>query len=342
VPLPRPAAPGLSRRGFLLAMFAGVTAAAGGCTVARPRVDQGISPSPASPRPSGSPRPSPAPTFPGAAAAAEREQAVADLCAALLARGEKINADGRRRLRSVRDGHDAHAAALRSPDPLARPAGPVPDRDPDAAAALRGLSVPAALALLVRRERSLARRHRASAASAQGPTALLWGSLTVAAEAYGRTLDGGGPAVARVPEPAPIPLLSEVEAPQTLVAQLHAVVYGYQLALGQLTGRPAARARSGLRDVHGLRDSLVAALTARSAPVPVAEPAYVPSPEVRDAATATELLRRIETALLPFCGIWLAAAGPADGPEALAALSDTARRGAGWGARPGVWPGWPD
>ena len=44
-------------------------------------------------------------------------------------------------------------------------------------------------------------------------------------------------------------MLSDVEAVQELVAQLHAIVYGYQLAIGQLpvvsSGTPARFASCG-------------------------------------------------------------------------------------------------
>ena len=42
---------------------------------------------------------------------------------------------------------------------------------------------------------------------------------------------------------APMPVLSDVRAEQQLVAQLHAVVYGYQLALGRLDRLPSRHRR---------------------------------------------------------------------------------------------------
>lgn len=339
--------PGFGRRALLLGGLGLLTTAATGCTLADPRVNGATRRSRPTTSPSESERPSSRPAFAGAADAALREQALADLCAALLdgPRADDLDADQRRRLASVRNAHDRHAAALRSPEPTLRPGGPAPTRDKDAAGRLEDLSLPRSLALLGRREADVAERHRATAGATTGLAALLWGSLAVAAGAYGRTLDGEGPAVARAGVAVAVPVLTDVEAMQALVGQSHAMVYGHQLALGQLPvgSRSQRRGLAGLRAARVLRDQLTAALTRRSAPVPVPEPAYVPSTPVRDVATAGKLLRQMETALLPFCGVWLAAAAtPADVERAVRALAATEERAAGWGAPPRVWPGWPD
>ena len=75
-------------------------------------------------------------------------------------------------------------------------------------------------------------------------------------------------------------------AEQEMVRQLHAVIYGYQLALGRLTGTRRDTAAAELRRHRILRDRLIARLLNRQADVPVAEPAYVPSTNPRNAATA--------------------------------------------------------
>ncbi|MFP5283413.1 MAG: DUF4439 domain-containing protein, partial [Actinomycetes bacterium] len=311
---PRPGArPGLSRRGFLGGGLAAAAALAG-CSVRDPRVDEGP-PTPASTRAASIPAPSipgpPNPAFAGAAEAADREQALADLCAALLRvpSADDLDRTQRRRLASVRDAHDRHAAALRSPDPTVRADGPVPARDPEAAEAMRDRTPARALALLVRRERDLAERHRSAAVAATAVPALVWGSLSVAAGAYARTLAEDGPAVGAAASSVSVPVLSDVAAMQELVRQLHAVVYGYQLALGRLPVRSGryARGRRGLAGARDLRDRLAAILARRSAAVPVPEAAYVPAVQPRTAATATELIRRMEVALLAFAGLWVAA-----------------------------------
>jgi len=49
----------------------------------------------------------------------------------------------------------------------------------------------------------------------------------------------------------------------------------------------------------------------------------------------------MQTALQPFCGLWLAAAAtPADRQQALTALSNAMKTARSWGAPLGAWPGW--
>ena len=100
-----------------------------------------------------------------------------------------------------------------------------------------------------------------------------------------------------------------------MVAQLHALVYGYQLAIGRLpvAGDRHAQAVAELLQHRIRRDRLIAWLARRSAEVPVPEPAYRPSVEVRaTAASSARLIRTMLVALQPFAGIWLAGAGDAE------------------------------
>ena len=109
-------------------------------------------------------------------------------------------------------------------------------------------------------------------------------------------------------------------AVQEMVRQLHAMVYGYQLAIGKLKvlSKTRPRAERELLSTRVFRDRLIAWLRKRSAEVPAAEPAYVPSVVPRNAATAGKLIMRMHTALQPFCGLWLAAAeSHADRTQAL-------------------------
>jgi hypothetical protein len=325
-----------------------------GCTRTDPPsadapIDRAGSPRPSAPTPttvgasSASTSP-PAPGFPGGARAARLEQAQADLCHAILTGYRKrLTKNQRRLLRSLRDAHDQHAAALREPDPTLRPTGSVPTRHPEVTEDVADRKLGRNLTLLIRGERALADQHRATAVGVSGPPALLWGSLSVAAGSYAAALDGrpAGSVVATPTEPTPMPLLSDVAAMQALLSQLHAVAYGYQLALGQL---PAASRRhrdglAGLGSVRRLRDQLTAALVKRSARVPIAEPAYVPSVQPESADSAAGLMQRMEVALLPFVGSWLAAARRPDRRPALDALSETAERATTWGAVPQSWPG---
>ena len=82
------------------------------------------------------------------------------------------------------------------------------------------------------------------------------------------------------------------------------------------------RAFGRLREHRILLDWLTTALVARSAQVPAAEPAYVPSVNPRSDATAARLIVSMEIALAPFCGLWLAAA---NNPERARAFSTLCR-----------------
>lgn len=347
MPPPRLRCPrALGRREFLLGGLTAL-AALGGCSPADPSVD--APPATPTPTPTTPARTSirsrkPAPGFPGAAEAARAEQALADLCGALLSeRRDQLRRSEQRRLASIRDAHDRHAATLRSPEPIARPEGAIPERDPGATTRVQDLGLRRSLAAVITRERKLAASHRHVAVGASGSAAVLWGSLSVAAGTYAHALEHSGEAVSRPGAAAPLPVLSDVAAMQALVEQLHAVVYGYQLALGRLPvgSRDYERGRQGLHDARALRDRLSADLARRSAAVPVPAPAYVSPVRLRGAASAAKLGQQMELALLPFCGLTLAAATtPADRAAALEALSDTADRAAAWGAAPQVWPGW--
>jgi hypothetical protein len=89
------------------------------------------------------------------------------------------------------------------------------------------------------------------------------------------------------------------------------------------------------------RDRLIAWLRRRSAEVPAAEPAYVPSVVPRNQATAEKLIMQMQTALQAFCGLWLAAAASrADRQQALSALSGAVKTARSWGAPLAAWPGW--
>ncbi|HEY9468020.1 MAG TPA: DUF4439 domain-containing protein, partial [Propionibacteriaceae bacterium] len=75
--------------------------------------------------------------------------------------------------------------------------------------------------------------------------------------------------------------------------------------------------------------------------VPAAEPAYVPSVVPRNQATAGKLIMQMQTALQPFCGLWLvAAASRADRQQAFTALAAAVKTARSWGAPLSAWPGW--
>lgn len=324
-----------------VALLPGLT----GCTPSDPRIDA-VSPAPSGhlnrttpPSPSS---PASAPVTPGTDETAASEQALADLAAAILAGPprSKLTTAQRRTLTAVRDGHRQHAAALRSPATSAgTPGSPSPG--------LAKLSVKKSLLLLAGREQQQAGRLRRGALAADGGDALLRGSMMVAATGYAGALRGRRE-VASVASARPGPAtaaVSDVAALQSVVRQLHALVYGYQVALGQLSASspPGRRALAALAARRGLRDRLAQILLDRSAAVPAAAGAYVPLVQPTTAHKSQVLIRRMETAFEPFCGLWLASAARADDRRlALESLADTAAAAQEWGAAVRPWPGWPD
>jgi hypothetical protein len=306
-----------------------------GCSSSEPVVDAPINtPPPSNPLASATASPSPTAAESHPSAGAAPEQALAALAAAILGgpRREQLSKDRRTLLTFVRNAHTAHARAI---------ANPLPSQAP---VKLGGRSVGSSLALLARRESAAAGRYRGVAVKSTGQDALLWGSLSVASGSFAATLTlANPPGIRPVAAPKPVEMLSEVAAVQEMVRQLHAMVYGYQLAIGKLKvlSKTRPRAERELLSTRVFRDRLIAWLRKRSAEVPAAEPAYVPSVVPRNAATAGKLIMRMHTALQPFCGLWLAGAeSQADRTQALSALGSEVKIARSWGAPLGAWPGW--
>jgi hypothetical protein len=309
-----------------------------GCTVSDPTIRSEARATPGGSR-TPTPTPTPRPADPGTAADAATELVLATSAGALATGRTKLSGRQRSLVALVRQAHLERAAALASPDPSSRPTG---------AATPSPSALPAqpSLRALADAERRVARRYRTAALGSSGLDALLWGSMSVASTRFAAALDAGDPpAAGRLRVHRPMTPVSDSEAVSALVASLHAAVYGYQLALGQLKVlSPAhARAMAGLANRRVLLERLSGQLVSAGVQVPPAAPAYDPSPEVRDAATAGRLIRRIESALLPFCGLWLAAAGrPAARRQAFDTLAATAATAVSWGAPVTAWPGWQD
>ena len=307
-----------------------------GCSSSGPAVDAPISTPPPSNPPASttaSPSPTAVESHPSAGAAAP-EQALAALAVAILGgpRRQQLSKDRRILLAFVGNTHTAHARAI---------ANPLPSQAP---VKLGGQSLGSSLALLARREGAAAGRYRSVALKSTGQDALLWGSLSVASGSFAAAIAlANPPGVRPVAAPKPVEMLSEVAAVQEMVRQLHAMVYGYQLAIGKfkLLNKMRPRAERELLSTRVFRDRLIAWLRKRSVEVPAAEPAYVPSVVPRNAATAGKLIMRMHTALQPFCGLWLAAAeSQAERIQALGALGSEVKIARSWGAPLGAWPGW--
>jgi hypothetical protein len=264
------------------------------------------------------------------------ELALADLAGAINTGKQQaqLSKDQRRLLAAVQAGHLDHAAALQDANATN---GSTPAPGP------RTVPVDQALAVLIRRERAAARSHAHAALDSSGSAALLWASMSVAASRYAAALGHDGAVPMASSKRGQLPALSANEAVAELVAQLHALVYGYQLAIGKLPvlGKRHARAVAELLRVRILRERLISILTRRSITVPVPQSAYVPSLRVHDAASAERLIARMQSALLPFCGLFVAAATGKDRQLAFDTLAATAKTARSWGGPLSAWPGWP-
>jgi Domain of unknown function (DUF4439) len=265
---------------------------------------------------------------------AASEQALAALAVAMLGgpHRQQLSNDRRVLITFLRDAHTAHAQAV---------ANPLPSQAP---VKIGGQSLNSSLDLLARHETAAAAGYRQTSLGANGNDALLWASISIAAKSFAAAISADKPpTTSAITDRKPIEILSEVAAVQELVRQLHAMVYGYQLAIGKLKvlSKLRPRAEQELFDQRILRDRLIAWLRKRSAEIPVAEPAYVPSVIPRNPATAGRLIMRMQTALQPFCGLWLAAsASLTDRQQALSALFSAVKAAHAWGAPLNAWPGW--
>ena len=308
-----------------------------GCAPGDPAVDTpALTPNAPAPADTGNASATPSPTSAAPNPAAERaatEQALAALAAAILVgpHRKQLSKDRRQLLMFLRDAHTAHAQAITTPLPTA------------AAVKIGRMSLNSSLALLSRRESSAAGHYRRAALKTKGSDAQLWGSLSAAAGSFAAAIGSANPPATRpVANRAPVEVLPEVAAVQELVRQLHAIVYGYQLAIGKLKmlSRQRTKAERELLAERVFRDQLIAWLRKRSADVPAAAPAYQPSVVPRNPATAGKLIMRMQIALQPFCGLWLAAATTQpDRQQALTALTNAMKTARSWGAPLTAWPG---
>jgi hypothetical protein len=291
-----------------------------------------------------SPGPGPAPSVPAAATA---ELRLAAYAGAILAGPHRKDLSGaqRRLLTFLRAAHTDHGLVLASADPASRPTSGGRSLS-ESAPNLKGLSLGDALNRLAKQEASQAAAHRRTAASATGLAALLAGSLAVGADSYAAALGASDPpSVSARRARKPAALLTDVAATQQLVAQLHAVVFGYQLAIGKLKYSSSARrhAVSQLATTRALLDTEITFLLGRKADVPAAEPAYATASAVRSPGDAGRLVRGMEARLEPYVGLTLAAAHTSTArTQALTLLTSTSRTARSWGAPLQTWPGWPD
>lgn len=283
----------------------------------------------------------------GSLPAAALETALAEQSSTLLAR-QGLTPGLRDRLELVAAGHRVHALALSGPQPTLRPtsrptATPPPDPpDPTRLPTLAGDRARAVAALGDQID-AAATGYATTAWHTTGSTALLWGSLAVSARMAADAITRADPVTTPSAEPpAALPQVTDVAAAQQLLAQLHAIVWGYRTALAALGGGARDRAAADLGVRMRSRDALVAWLAGRSARMPAAEPAYGVPVEPTSASRAGSLIMIMETDLLPFAGQWLAGCDDGSRRSALDGLTASGLSSVYWGGPPRTWPGWPD
>ncbi|MGI8459577.1 MAG: DUF4439 domain-containing protein [Propionibacteriaceae bacterium] len=323
------------------------------CSGDRPSPPPSRSSSGSGGRPSGSTGTAPASVTPTpdatTAAAARSEQRLLTLTIAALDHPDAaaLSAARRRLLRAVRDGHRQHLAALRSAEPTSRPlpsASPSPTTSPSASSRPRS-SLTADLTALRTAETTAVSGHRKAAASSVGFTSLLHASLAEAAQGYATALDDADPPkpITGSSRPVLIPW-TESEAEQDLLAATHAMLYGYKAAVGSVSESSALGTQllARLLDYRKLRDRLTRLVHAAGLEPAAAEPAYGLPVRVTGTASATALARRLELAVQPHLGRFVAAATtPAVHAVALSQFSDATGTALARGAGVAAWPGWP-
>ncbi|HHV22690.1 MAG TPA: DUF4439 domain-containing protein, partial [Propionibacterium sp.] len=178
-------------------------------------------------------------------------------------------------------GHSLHASALEHPNPAHRsttPPPPVPGGTPrprpPVSESLTGSTREEALDQLRNRLQRALEDYRRATGETRGSTALVWGSLA----AYARSAQTALVRDAARPEPPDIPARelapwSDAEAEQQALRQIHALIYGYQVAIARLSGEENRAARDALVQRRTQRDRLAATLRERGQAAPAAEPA---------------------------------------------------------------------
>ena len=360
---------GVAAWGLGLGVSAGVTLS--GCT----GTGSGPKPGPSGSGPASAATPTPLP-LPGTEAAAETEAALADFADRVLLHAKKLTGQQKRLLGLIRDAHRAHVVVLSSTTPFDLPATPAPtssasfgpsasapqqptaSRQPSGSATTLGsasasptVSVPSdagkAIKKLIKLEAGAAIDHRKRSSADDGPAdmlrrlALLWGSLSAAATCYKTALSHHLKPHSKLV--ATERIAYELPATGTAVShaleQTYALIFGYQTAIAHLSGDAATRARTSLSDYRDLRDHLSALIVAAQQKPPSPHPAYKLPVQPSTASRAADLAGRMETAMLPYLGQWLATAKDRRAP--LDALTTTATAAQAWTATIAVWPGWP-
>lgn len=231
----------------------------------------------------------------------------------------------------------AHAARLAEPDPLA---AATPSATPTAAKQAPGASWEQAAPELTRRATALSAAHRVAALAAEdGSTALLHGSLAVAAHAVRRV--GPAPLAAQV-RPVRVEPASPDQARLVLVSQLRALVQGLQVGIGRLPlpSDDYQPARDRLAVVMGVRDQVLAALDAAGVEVPPAEVSYAMPGGFTNPSAIRQTWGRLEAQVLDAWGGVVAAASGDVRAQALDQMVRQADQVRADGLALDWWPGW--
>ncbi|MDN5726402.1 MAG: ferritin-like domain-containing protein [Propionibacteriales bacterium] len=288
----------------------------------------------------------PPPPLEGLDAGIAAESQALAWCDAIGDKGYKLPAGLSANLPLITEVHRRHLLALQLPDPSTRPSGtPSAGLDPQAGSVDLGSDdVQRATSRMIKALGDVSASHREAAVAGTGSAARFWASLAAAAAQSARIVPRtkAMPALADEPAHAAVEVPTEPEALATLLTQLHALVYGCQVALSGVSGEKASEPFvARLSSARLLRDDVTEALRALRAEVPAAEPAYevtVPA----DTGAARGLVRGLESALLPHLGA--AVSGVGDGrvrARLVDALTERARVLVDFGARPQWWPGYP-
>lgn len=334
----------------ILAGLALPTVGVAACTVTDPTIQRAGNAPATTPTPSPSPPP-PTPLAGSAAGAGTEATAVAWCTAVAGATSYRLAPGQLTNLTESVTLHRRRLEVLSLPEATTRPpsgtgTGPGASASPPPS--------PAAVTLDADRTRGMAsfrstmdkltEDHLGRTTAVGGATALLWASLAAGIRQTVVVADR----VTEAPRPAAEPShgryvpLTDVAAAQGLLAQLHALVFGLQACLAPLSGAAATPYQERLVRARIQRDHLVAWLRTRGSSVPAAEPQYDLGGTVTTATQSYALVARMESALLPFAGDWVAASETSERRRAAEWLVDGAGVGVAAGAAPAVWPGWRD
>ncbi len=178
------------------------------------------------------------------------------------------------------------------------------------------------------------------AAQCDGLNSLTWASMAAWAGSVAAHASGSS-ALSTTTTPAKPVTATEKRALADVIAQIHALVFGSELALVPLSRSDSAYAtvNTAWSTWQQRRDTLSTTLRSLGGEVPGSQEPYdIAAPT--SAAAAVSLVGSLETSFLATAGTWVAAAEESR-PEAVALLASAASEAVTHGGPLQVWPGWP-